>query len=322
MSKIQNQSAYPNKNPITDLDYLVGTNGDTNKLETKSFNVSDFRNYITSGFSPTEGGSLRIEELLYSGSYTTPEDVLNFLYPNIVIAKYHILIVIIDELRYMFKLQNREVGATAVAVTSDDFILLNPQQVFVPNNATNVAQGVIILAGDLAGTYSAPTVPALVGKAPIVHTHVVSDVSGLQGALDLKINNNANQSYAITLSLTSFVKIGGTSLQILMADGSVLDVNLQKIITANYTISNADNRYTIIVKNSVSNVTITAPIGLQSKIEVGFIRDGLGDVTFNTSGGAIIKTAVGLKINKQYDQAYLLQDLATNTYYLLGNLKV
>lgn len=44
-------------------------------------------------------------------------------------------------------------------------------------DATTIAKGSIMLAGDLAGTAALPTVPGLAGKANTTHTHVVTDLS-------------------------------------------------------------------------------------------------------------------------------------------------
>ena len=49
--------------------------------------------------------------------------------------------------------------------------------------ATASAPGGIRLAGDLAGTSQAPTVPGLAGKADSVHTHTIEQVDGLDGEL-------------------------------------------------------------------------------------------------------------------------------------------
>lgn len=44
-------------------------------------------------------------------------------------------------------------------------------------DATDTVKGIIQLAGDLAGTAEAPTVPGLAGKANTVHTHVATDIT-------------------------------------------------------------------------------------------------------------------------------------------------
>lgn len=56
----------------------------------------------------------------------------------------------------------------------------------VPDASTTM-KGKVKLAGDLAGTADAPTVPGLAGKANTSHTHAVADVTGLQTSLDGKV---------------------------------------------------------------------------------------------------------------------------------------
>jgi hypothetical protein len=103
--------------------------------------------------------------------------------------------------------------------------------------------------------------------------------------------------------------------------------NLQKVITypadftgINYTLTNIDNNYIIIINNASTAVTITIPSGLTSKIGVGFIQKGTGDVTF-ISSGTTINNPTGLKIKGQYYQTFLEQELSTGIFYLLGNTK-
>lgn len=98
--------------------------------------------------------------------------------------------------------------------------------------------------------------------------------------------------------------------------------NLQKVINANYTITNADDNYTIFVNNSSTNITVTIPDGLTDSLSIGFIQEGTGDVTFVTSGVSTLNTVVGFKIAGQNDNVLLEKKLATSTYYLLGNTKL
>ena len=53
-------------------------------------------------------------------------------------------------------------------------------------DATTTTKGLIQLAGDLAGTATAPTVPGLANKANTSHTHAIADVTNLQTDLDAK----------------------------------------------------------------------------------------------------------------------------------------
>lgn len=49
MTKISNIIAYQKDITISDNDYLIGTNGDTDKKETKTYPVSEIKAYILEG---------------------------------------------------------------------------------------------------------------------------------------------------------------------------------------------------------------------------------------------------------------------------------
>ena len=98
--------------------------------------------------------------------------------------------------------------------------------------------------------------------------------------------------------------------------------NLQKEITTNYQLTSADNNYTILINNGANPVTITVPAGLMSKINVGFIQQGTGEVNFLASGVTINSPLNMLKIKAQNYWAYLEQVTNTNVYHLIGSLKI
>jgi hypothetical protein len=142
-------------------------------------------------------------------------------------------------------------------------------------------------------------------------------------------DTNLGNSYAVQLQ--DGTEGIGKVLTSITADGKAnwTDRNLQKIITyptdfigTNYAITGADNGYSIIIVNGSAAVSITVPTGLTSKMQVGFIQDGTGDVTFATASTTINNAIGGYKIKGQYDQAYLEQGVNTSTYYLLGNTKI
>jgi len=137
-----------------------------------------------------------------------------------------------------------------------------------------------------------------------------------------------------TASGTSIIYFDNGSNTIVTGSGGIEDpfiveiIPLQKVITypadftgINYTLTNLDNNYEIIIDNSSTAVTITVPSGLTSKFGVGFTQKGSADVTFVTSG-TTINNPIGLKIKDQYYQTYLSQELSSNIYYLGGNTKV
>lgn len=107
------------------------------------------------------------------------------------------------------------------------------------------------------------------------------------------------------------------------------DANPQKFITypadftgTNYTLTSADNGYSIVVINGSTAVTITVPTALVAKMQVGFIQDGTGDVTFTPASTTLNNAISGYKIKGRYEQVYLEQGLTSAIYYLLGNTKV
>lgn len=163
---------------------------------------------------------------------------------------------------------------------------------------------------------------------------MVLNAGSLSVGIPFTIQNSGVDTFTINklgeATGTKFIKSGGTASQYLMADGSVSTStdNLQKVITypadftgTNYTLTNADNNYEIIINNGATAVSITVPSGLTSKIGVGFTQKGTGDVSYVASG-TTINNPIGLKIKGQYYQTFLSQEASTNIYYLGGNTKV
>ena len=104
-------------------------------------------------------------------------------------------------------------------------------------------------------------------------------------------------------------------------------VNLQKTITypgdftgSDYTLTSADDNYTIIVDNGAQDVTITVDTSLSAKFVAGFIQKGTGDVTF-VEDGTNIETPIGLLIKGENYAVALEKEGSTTTHYLLGNTK-
>jgi hypothetical protein len=50
-------------------------------------------------------------------------------------------------------------------------------------------------------------------------------------------------------------------------------------VGTNYTILDADKGKSLVIINGATAVIITIPVALQLKMQVGFIRDGAGEVT-------------------------------------------
>lgn len=87
-------------------------------------------------------------------------------------------------------------------------------------DASTTVKGKVQLAGDLAGTAGAPTVPGLAGKAATVHTHISTDVTDFAESVDdrvaalVKAGANVTVTYddtAGTLTIASTASGGGAS---------------------------------------------------------------------------------------------------------------
>ncbi len=131
--------------------------------------------------------------------------------------------------------------------------------------------------------------------------------------------NVTGGTYNSSTGTATFTNNSGGTFQVT----GFLVQNLQKTITTSYILTSGDNNYTILINNSSTPINITIPSGLMAIINVGFIQQGTGDVTFITSGTTIRTPLTGAyKIKGQNYNAYLEQIGSTNDYQLLGNLKV
>lgn len=97
-------------------------------------------------------------------------------------------------------------------------------------NADATTKGGILLAGDLAGTWDAVTVPELADKAELVHTHAISSVVGLQTALDDKADLiggfiPTSQIPAVALSQRTVVADRAAMLALSAQEGDVAVVS-------------------------------------------------------------------------------------------------
>lgn len=199
-------------------------------------------------------------------------------------------------------------GQTKTLATTDDIII-------VDGSETKITAGTNVSVTGI-GTTAAPYV---INSIALDQTVVLT-----QGGATTITGTYPN--FTISSTDTNTTYSAGTGLALI---GTVFSVeNLQKVITypidftgTNYTLTNADNNYEIIVDNGATAVTITVPSGLTPKIGVGFTQKGIGDVTYVASG-TTINNPIGLKIKGQYYQTYLSQELATNLFYLGGNTKI
>ena len=186
-----------------------------------------------------------------------------------------------------------------------------------------IATPYVINSTDTNTTYLAGTSMSLVGTT-FNNTAPDQTVTLTQGGATTITGTYPNFTISSTDTNTTYSAGIGLSLT-----GTTFNIdNLQKVITypadftgTDYTLTNADNNYEIIIDNGATAVSITVPSGLTSKIGVGFTQKGTGDVSY-TASGTSINNPVGLKIKGQYYQTFLSQESNTNSYFLGGNTKL
>lgn len=141
--------------------------------------------------------------------------------------------------------------------------------------------------------------------------------------IQFKSGNSGNPILSKIDKNGRFIILGGTSTQMLMADGSVKENqdNLQKVITTSTVILDIDNNNTIFINNGATPITITINSSITiPNFCVGFVQEGTGDVTF-VGSEVSLTNPVGLKSKGQGYQTFIERKLNTSTFYLLGNTK-
>lgn len=174
----------------------------------------------------------------------------------------------------------------------------------------------------------------ITGIGTTLNPYIINSIAGsgtvyLNSGNNVEITGTGNIEDPYIINATGVQSVTGSNVDNTDPLNPIINLNnLQKIITypadfigINYTITNADNNYTIIVNNASTAVTITVPSGLTSKINIGFIQKGTGDISYVTSG-TTINNPIGFKNKGQYYQTFLEQELDTNIFYLLGNTKI
>lgn len=164
------------------------------------------------------------------------------------------------------------------------------------------------------------------------------------GVFDLSVETTAPTDVNITGSGATTVTeptpnnfvVSSTNTIVMLQDGITTDIigdgvtipysvevlNLQKKITADYTLQSTDNHYTIVVDTSSGDVDITVPTGLVANISINFTQIGTGIVAFITSG-TTINSPIGLKIKGEnyWANIYKRADIS-ETFQLAGALKL
>lgn len=311
MTKVRNTNAYPFKVNIIETDFVPGTDSETEEKDTVSYSYGDIRSFVLSGLTPETGGVLKITEIVYTGAFTTPSQVLNNLNPNYTVLRYHFLVVTVNGYKWFLKLQNLTVGLGQTAVSDSDFIVfptsIGPQG---PQGIQGIQgpQGNVGPQGPIGNTGATGN-----GIQSIAKTGTV----GLVDTYTITFTNASTTTFNVTNGANGTNGTNGTNA---VNDNQLILTYPADFTSSNYTLINANNDYTIYIENGVNSVTITVPSGLSSRFQAGFIQRGTGDVTFVASG-TTLANPIGLKSKGQNWNTYLIQKGSTNQYNLLGNTK-
>ena len=147
MTKISNKDVYIVDTDVSDLDSIIGTDGNSTIKRTKNFSLGSLKDYFKSGLSPLTGGTLRFTEISYTGGlYASVHALVNALDPFFTIDQYHVVVVNLNGAKSILKLQNVGVGLNKTPVVAGDFISIKD----VPATPVIPTLDQVLLAGNTA----------------------------------------------------------------------------------------------------------------------------------------------------------------------------
>jgi hypothetical protein len=218
MTKISNVDVYISDINISDLDSVIGTDGNSGNKKTKNFFLGELRKYFLSGLSPLIGGTLRITEITYAGSDSiTHSEFLNSLDPTFTIDQYHLVLVTVNGAKSILKLQDQIIGIDLTAVLESDLISLPTSigetgiQGIQGEAGTNGAQGIQGPQG-LPGTNGADGDNGATGSQGVQGPQGIQGETGPQGAaavnsVSYSVNTQSSflldRNYLLSMSLPS-----------------------------------------------------------------------------------------------------------------------
>lgn len=103
---------------------------------------------------------------------------------------------------------------------------------------------------------------------------------------------------------------------------NAVEVNLQKVINVfPYAVLSTDDKHTLFIENNLANVVINFPTNLPSNFCASIVQKGIGDVTIISAGTLLFPSTLQNVLKNRYSWVLVEKELATSTFYLIGNLK-
>lgn len=242
---------------------------------------------------------------------------VNLLFPNGSGSGTRVLATV-DQIPIVDGSETKISNGTNTTVTGNGTIV-TPYQIAVNGSETKVNAGTnVTITGN--GTTATPYIinSNATGASTVINagTNISVTGSGTSGSPFVISNTQDGSETKLNSGITTVVTGNGT----IATPYTVETVNLQKAITANYTILAADNNYSIKINNGATPITITVPSGLPENFFAGFTQKGTADVTF-VGSGTTITNPIGLKIKGQGYAVGLEQIGTSNSFDLLADTK-
>jgi hypothetical protein len=181
------------------------------------------------------------------------------------------------------------------------------------------------------------------GLAAASHTHIISNVTGLQDALDAKqatitgaattiTSSNLTASRALASDGSGKVAVSAvtsTELGYLSGVTSAIQTQLNAKQPLGETVSDKSAAYSIVAGDIYTTIRLTGSTGRIFTIDnvmtangqyINFAQYGTGQITFAAGSGVTLNSVDGkLKTNKQYSGASVMR-VASGVYWLFGDL--
>jgi hypothetical protein len=202
---------------------------------------------------------------------------------------------------------------------------------------TNGATGTFVSGGSAISTVSyVDNTGTLVGYAKTSVFTAKGDLAVATGSLTLgKLATAPNGRYLVTdsatatglkwLEITPITETGAATLSNKILTSPEINVGINPITTNAYTVGLADNGRLTTLDNAAA-IGVTIPLNATQAFPIGaqlhFVQIGDGTVTFIPATVAVIIGATpGLKLRTKWSMATLTK-IATNTWVLVGDLKI
>jgi len=202
---------------------------------------------------------------------------------------------------------------------------------------TNAATGTFVSAGSATSTVSyVDNTATLVGYAKTSVFTAKGDLAVATGPLVLgKLSVGANGTYLVAdsttatgikwLAIAPVTETGAATLTNKVLTSPQINVGINPVVSNAYTVDLADNGRLTTLDNAAA-IGVTIPLNATQAFPIGaqlhFVQIGDGAVTFIPATVAVIIGATpGLKLRTKWSMATLTK-IATNTWVLVGDLKI